>query len=68
MSAGLITALVIYGIVGFGAALGTVPRKFFTHPVERFLVRMSSAITWPMLVGYLLAQLQHERQKREDRL
>lgn len=66
MSAGLIMALLVYGIVGFGAALGTVPRKFFTHPVERFLVRTSSAITWPMLFGYLLAQTQYERQKREE--
>lgn len=59
MSEGLIVFLVIYAVVGFGATLGTVPRAFFRHPVERFIVRVSCGLIWPMFAGYLLMHRIH---------
>jgi hypothetical protein len=48
--------LFIYGFIAFGVALGMVPRKMFTHPVERFVVRLACGVSWPMLFGHLLAR------------
>lgn len=50
----LVAGLIIYGMVGVGAALGIVPRGIFKHPAERFAVRLSAAIIWPFYCGFLL--------------
>lgn len=58
--------LVVYAIVALGAALGTVPRKFFRHPVERFVVRVSCGLMWPMFVGHLLTRAASTAVNRDD--
>lgn len=48
--------IIIYGLVGIGLALAIVPRAVFRTQVERFVVRVSCGIVWPMFCGYLIGR------------
>lgn len=56
MSGTLLLLLATYLLTALGAALGAVPREYFKHPAERFIVRVSCGLTWPLLFGHWLAR------------
>ena len=47
--------IIIYALIALGVATGIRPRGMFTRLVERFVVRVSCGLMWPMFVGYVLA-------------